>query len=194
MRIVGGQNRGLALAALGKGDPAAHLRPTSDRVRESLFNLLAHAHGDPVPGARVLDLFAGTGALGLEALSRGAAHVTFVDDGGKARALLRENIERMRAQGVTKVFRRDATRLGAVRGAAFDLVFLDPPYGKGFGARALAAAASGGWLAPSALVVWEENAPQDAPPGFSLLDRRAYGDTHITILRATEPDGATGPA
>ncbi|MFV0334618.1 MAG: 16S rRNA (guanine(966)-N(2))-methyltransferase RsmD [Tropicimonas sp.] len=184
MRIIGGEHRGLALASVGKGDAGAHLRPTSDRVRESLFNLLAHAHGDPAPGARVLDLFAGTGALGLEALSRGAAHVTFVDDGAKARALLRENIEKMRAYGSTKLYRRDATRLGENRGATFNLIFLDPPYGKGLGERAIASAVAGGWLAPGALVVWEENAPQPAPEGFASLDRREYGDTHITILRA----------
>jgi 16S rRNA (guanine966-N2)-methyltransferase len=183
MRIIGGENRGLALASVGKGDAGAHLRPTTDRVRESLFNLLAHGVGDPVPGARVLDLFAGTGALGLEALSRGAVHTTFVDDGGKARALLRENIERTRRQGVTKVFRRDATRLGPVRGTSFDLVFLDPPYGKGLGAQALESAIEGGWLAPGAMVVWEESAPQEARPGVHILDSRRYGDTHITILQ-----------
>ena len=185
MRIIGGENKGLALASVGRGDTGAHLRPTTDRVRESLFNLLAHGLGDPMPGARVLDLFAGTGALGLEALSRGAAHATFVDDGGKARALLRENIERTRRQGVTKVFRRDATRLGPTRGEPFDLVFLDPPYGKGLGPRALRAAQEGGWLAPGAVVVWEENAPQEAISGFQVLDSRSYGDTHVTILQTT---------
>ena len=184
MRVIGGEHRGLALASVGKGDVSAHLRPTSDRVRESIFNLLAHAHGDPVPGARVLDLFAGSGALGLEALSRGAAHVTFIDDGAKARALLRENIEKMRAYGTTKLYRRDATRLGENRGAGFDLVFLDPPYGKDLGVRAIASAVAGGWLAPAATIVWEENAPQPAPEGFEVLDRREYGDTHVTILRA----------
>lgn len=183
MRIISGKHRGLALASVGKGDVAAHLRPTSDRVRESLFNLLAHAHGDPVEGARVLDLFAGTGALGLEALSRGAAHVTFVDEGAKARALLRENIEKTRSYGVTKLYRRDATRLGPNRGSAFDLIFLDPPYGKELGERALASAVGGNWLAPGALIVWEENAPQVAPDGFEILDQRTYGDTHVTILR-----------
>ncbi|RYH10825.1 16S rRNA (guanine(966)-N(2))-methyltransferase RsmD [Tropicimonas sp. IMCC6043] len=184
MRIIGGQHRGLALASVGKGDAAAHLRPTSDRVRESLFNLLAHAHGDPVPGARVLDLFAGTGALGLEALSRGARHVTLIDEGAKARALCRENIEKMRAYGTTKLYRRDATRMGENRGETFDLIFLDPPYGKGLGVRAIASALAGGWIAPGAMIVWEENAPQEAPEGFDLLDRRTYGDTHVTILGA----------
>jgi len=184
MRIVAGRNRGLALASLGAGDAAAHLRPTSDRVRESLFSLLA-ARGDVrLEGAAVLDLFAGTGALGLEALSRGAARAVFVDDGAKARALLRENVSRARAQGQAKIWRRDATRLGDARDGPFDLVFLDPPYGKGLGARALASAEAGGWLAPGATIVWEESAPQPPPPGFALLDVRRYGDTHLTILRA----------
>ena len=183
MRIIGGTHRGLALAEVGAGDLAARLRPTGDRVRESLFNLLQHGPGgDPVPGARVLDLFAGTGALGLEALSRGAASAVFVDDGAAARALLRRNIERMRAQGVTRVWRRDATRLGDNRGAPFTLIFLDPPYGRGLGAAALASARAGGWLAPCAVVVWEESTPQDPPTGFAPLDQRRYGETWLTLL------------
>ncbi len=184
MRIISGRYRGLTLASVGKGDTAAHLRPTSDRVRESLFNLLMSSHDDPAPDARVLDLFAGTGALGLEALSRGANHVTFVDDGAKARALLRENIDKTRSQDATRFFRRDATRIGVNLDDPFDLIFLDPPYGKGFGERAIAASLAGGWLAPDALLVWEENAPQEAPEGFIVTDRREYGGTHITILRA----------
>lgn len=184
MRIIGGAHRGLALASVGKGDAGAHLRPTTDRVRESLFNLLQN-YGDPAAGARVLDLFAGTGALGFEALSRGAAHVTFVDDGVKARALIRENTDKMRAHGTIKLYRRDATRLGPARGAPFDLVFLDPPYGKGLGPRALASAQEGGWLSDQALVVWEDGAPQPPPQGFTLEDSRRYGDTHVTILRHT---------
>jgi 16S rRNA (guanine966-N2)-methyltransferase len=185
MRIVGGRWRGRALAEVGTGDPEAHLRPTSDRVRESLFNLLTNGrHGDPVTGARVLDLFAGTGALGLEALSRGAAHVTFVDNGTAARALLRDNIGRCGAQGVTKVFRRDATDLGEHRGPPFDLVFLDPPYALGLGERAMASAVAGGWISPGALIVWEESAPPFPPPGFEIFDERAYGGTRLTLLRA----------
>ena len=183
MRIIGGRARGLGLTDPGAGDPAAHLRPTPDRVREAIFNMLINgAHAISLDGARVLDLFAGTGALGLEALSRGSAYCTFVDDGAAARALLRENIERMRAMGVTRVFRRDATRLGANRGAAFDLVFLDPPYGQGLGAQALDAAKAGGWLAPGATIVWEEASPQPAPEGFRLLDHRRYGNTDVTFL------------
>jgi 16S rRNA (guanine966-N2)-methyltransferase len=186
MRIVGGAHRGLRLAEVGAGDAAAHLRPSSDRLREALFNLLVQGRlGDRVRGARVLDLFAGTGALGLEAWSRGAAQVTFVDSGAAARALIRENVEKLRAMGATRLYRRDATDLGANRGAGFDLVFLDPPYGQGLGERALASARAGGWLAPGAIVVWEEAAPQLPPEGFAVLDRRRYGAAHVTVLEPT---------
>ena len=185
MRIIGGRFRGAALAEVGKGDPAAHLRPTSDRVRESLFNvLLGGRYGDPLTGGRVLDLFAGTGALGLEALSRGAAHVAFVENGTPALALLRKNVAKTRAEGETEMIIRDATRPGPCTGAPFGLVFLDPPYGKGLGETALSAARTGGWLAPEALIVLEESAPIPAPEGFTPLETRRYGDTHITFLRA----------
>ncbi len=185
MRIIAGAHRGTTLSALGKGDAAAHLRPTSDRVRESLFSMiLSGAYGDPLTGARVLDLFAGTGALGLEALSRGARHATFVDDGRKAQGLIRENIRRLRREGDTTLLGRDAMRLPPNTDGANDLIFLDPPYGKSLGGRALATALSGGWIAPGALVIWEENTPQTAPEGFSPQTRRRYGDSWITILRA----------
>lgn len=184
MRIIGGSRRGLKLAEVGEGDAAAHLRPTSDRVREAIFNLLINAHGNPVSGARVLDLFAGTGALGLEALSRGALHATFVDDGAKAFALMKTNIAKMRAEGETRVLRQNATRLGPNSGAGCGLVFLDPPYGKGLGEQALATAAKGGWLAPGAMVVWEEGANPAVPEGFALVDQRKYGDTIVTLLKA----------
>jgi 16S rRNA (guanine966-N2)-methyltransferase len=185
MRIIAGRWRGRALAALGKGDAGAHLRPTTDRVRESLFSMLTGGRfGDPVSGARVLDLFAGTGALGLEALSRGAAQATFVDDGRVAQRLIRENIGKCGAQAETALVSRDATRLGANPGAPFGLVFLDPPYGKGLGEKAIAAALAGGWIAPGALVVWEESAAVAAPEGLALLDARRYGDTVITFLEA----------
>jgi 16S rRNA (guanine966-N2)-methyltransferase len=188
VRIIGGAHRGRALASVGKGDVAAQLRPTSDRVRESIFNLLINGgYGDPVSGARVLDLFAGTGALGLEALSRGAARVAFVDDGMAARVLLRKNIEKMRAMGVTDLWRRDATRMGPNRGAGYGLVFLDPPYHKGLGEAALASCRTEGWLDKDALIVWEEGAAVTPPAGFDLLDQRRYGDTWVTILRASQP-------
>lgn len=187
MRVVGGRLKGLQLAGLGKGDAAAHLRPTADRVRESLFNILAN-HGFP-EGATVLDLFAGTGALGLEALSRGAARATFVDNGARAQTLLRANIAKARVEAETLVLNRDATRLGPADTSA-SLVFLDPPYGKGLGERALASARAGGWLAPAALIVWEEAAPQTPPEGFRLLDSRRYGAAHIHLIEAPAEGGA----
>ena len=140
MRIIGGRSRGLKLAEVGAGDPAAHLRPTSDRVREAIFNLLVNGgYGAPLQGARVLDLFAGTGALGLEALSRGAAHATFVENGKVGLALLTRNIALMRAEAQTTVLRRDVRALGDPPGAGYDVVFLDPPYGKGMGEAAVQA-------------------------------------------------------
>jgi len=181
VRIIAGQFRGRALASVGKGDKGAHLRPTTDRVRESLFSVLTHL--GVIDGARVLDLFAGTGALGLEALSRGAAHVTFVDDGRVATGLIRQNIALTNCASQTKLIKRDATRLGACARAPFDLVFIDPPYGQGLGTRALEVVQAGGWLAPGALVVIEESTPMQAPEGFEVLNTRKYGDTHVTLLR-----------
>ena len=182
MRVVGGRLRGRTLAA-PKGDA---IRPTSDRLRESVFNILAHAYGDPVSGARVLDLFAGTGALGIEAISRGAAFCLFVDDGAEARALIRQNVDALGLGMVTRVFRRDATKLGAAHPVEpFGLVFLDPPYRKGLAVPALAALRDGGWLAPGALVVVEEAADAEfAPPaGYEELERRIYDDTVVIFLR-----------
>ena len=184
MRIIGGRARGLHLSPLGAGDAAAQLRPTSDRVREAILNLLINGgYDDPVTGAAVLDLFAGTGALGLEALSRGAARATFVEDGTVALGLLRRNIALLRAEAETEVIRRDATRMGACRGPGFDLIFLDPPYGRGLGEAALPSAVAGGWLSPGALIVWEEGAAPAVPVGLTPLDQRKYGDTVVTLLR-----------
>ena len=181
MRIISGAYRGTVLADVGKGDVDAHLRPTSDRVRESLFSMLTHLN--VIRSARVLDLFAGTGALGLEALSRRAQHVVFVENGRVAQKLITQNIEKLHAKGATTLLRNDATQLGAWPMAPFDLVFLDPPYGKGMGQSALSAAHEGGWLAQGAVVVWEENAAMHPPAGFTRLDRRKYGDTHVTLLK-----------
>src|ERR1700724_4644896 len=148
MRIVGGRLGGRTLAA----PKSQNVRPTSDRSRESLFNILAHRYDDPITGARVLDLFAGTGALGLEAMSRGAAFALLIDDGAEARALIRQNVEALGLGGVTRIFRRDATKLGAVHpNEPFGLVFLDPPYRKGLAERALVSAHEGGWLTAEAL-------------------------------------------
>jgi 16S rRNA (guanine966-N2)-methyltransferase len=185
MRIIGGASRGLHLAPVGEGDAAAHLRPTSDRVREAIFNLLINGgYGNPVQGARVLDLFAGTGALGLEALSRGAANATFVDDGKVALDLLRRNIALMRAEDRSLCLRRDAQRPGPWTGAGHTLAFLDPPYGQSMGEAALAACMGGGWLAAGAVVVWEENTAPKVPAGFDMLDQRRYGDTLVTLMKA----------
>lgn len=184
MRIIAGEYRGRRLASVGKGDPGAHLRPTTDRVRESLFNTLGGGRfGDPIRGARVLDLFAGTGALGLEALSRGAEHLTLVDDGRAAGKLIRDNIQTLNCKAQTKIISRDATRLPTAE-APCGLIFLDPPYGQDLGSKALAAAQTGGWIAAEALIVWEEATAQEAPDAFTVLEHKRYGDTWITFLHA----------
>lgn len=182
MRIIAGSFRGRRLADVGQGDAAAHLRPTTDRIRETLFNVLSGAYGDPVTDARVLDLFAGTGALGLEALSRGAQNVTFVENGRIAQKILTENIALCRAGAGCRVIKHDAQRIAPNKDAPFDLIFLDPPYGKGMGEKAMTAAIQGGWVAPDALIIWEENAQVMAPKGLRFLDARRYGDTTISIF------------
>ena len=182
MRVVGGRLKGRSLAPPSSRD----IRPTADRLRESLFNILVHAYGDPIAGARVLDLFAGTGALGIEAVSRGAAFALFVDNGAEARALLRNNVEALGLGGVTKVYRRDATNLGAAHPMEpFSLVFLDPPYRMKLAEKALTSLRDGGWLAPGALIVVEEagDAEFAAPQGFEQLERRTYDDTELVFLR-----------
>lgn len=182
MRVVGGRLRGRNIAAPASRD----IRPTQDRLRESLFNILAHGHGDPVDGARVIDLFAGTGALGIEAISRGAAFALFVDNGAEARALMRQNVEALGLGGVSKIFRRDATELGNVHpNEPFTLAFLDPPYGQNLGEKALASLRDGGWLVDDAMVVVEEAVASKfaAPEGFTELERRAYDDTEFVIMK-----------
>jgi 16S rRNA (guanine966-N2)-methyltransferase len=187
MRVVGGRLRGRALAA----PKSQAVRPTADRLREALFNILLHAHGDPVSGARVLDLYAGTGALGIEALSRGAVFTLFVDDGAEARALLRENVATLGLGGTSRIFRRDATRLGPAHPLEpFSLVFLDPPYGHGLAEKALASARDGAWLKKDALIVVEEAVKSAfiAPAGFTELERRRYDDTEFVFLKAEASD------
>src|ERR1700710_870664 len=182
MRVVGGRLKGRNLASPSSRD----IRPTADRLRESVFNILIHAYGDPIEGARVLDLFAGTGALGIEAVSRGAAFALFVDNGTEARALLRNNIEALGLGGVTKVFRRDAGDLGPEHPVApFSLVFLDPPYQMELAEKALASLRDAGWLTIGAMLVVEEAKAAEfvAPDGFEELERRAYDDTEFTFLR-----------
>jgi 16S rRNA (guanine966-N2)-methyltransferase len=182
MRVVGGRLKGRNIAAPASRD----IRPTADRLREAVFNILVHAYDNPIDGARVLDLFAGTGALGIEAVSRGAAFALFVDNGAEARALLRNNVESLALGGVTKVYRRDATDLGPAHPVEpFALAFLDPPYGKGLAEKALASLRDGGWLVSGALVVVEgaKAAGFAAPQGFEELERRAYDDTEFVFLR-----------
>lgn len=184
MRIVAGAHKGRAIAA-PKG---LSTRPTTDRVRESVFNKLAHAPwAKPLEGARVIDLFAGSGALGLEAISRGASFALFVETEAAARGAIRTNVEALQLYGCTKLHRRDATDLGKKPekvGAPFDVAFLDPPYEKGLGERALAKLAEGGWLADDALIVLEEarRAPFEAPAGFTVLDQLEAGDTVVRFL------------
>jgi 16S rRNA (guanine966-N2)-methyltransferase len=163
------------------------IRPTSDRVRESVFNILAHGAGDfSLAGERVIDLFAGTGALGIEAVSRGAAYCLFVEDAAEARALIRRNVEAFGLTGETRIFRRDATDLGpAGNMEPYGLAFLDPPYGKGLGETALAGLAEGKWLKPGAVCILEERAGADVavPPAFTQFDTRTWGDTEVRFLR-----------
>jgi 16S rRNA (guanine966-N2)-methyltransferase len=183
MRVVAGRLRGRALASPEQGGT----RPTSDRVRESLFNILAHGiAGFDIEGARVIDLFAGTGALGIEALSRGAAFCLLVDNGAEARGLIRRNVEALALTGVTKIFRRDASDLGpAAQMGQFGLSFLDPPYGRGLGDKALASLAQGGWLLPGAIVALEERAGTEIvlPAGYDEIERRTWGDTMVVLVR-----------
>jgi 16S rRNA (guanine966-N2)-methyltransferase len=190
MRIIGGVHRGRALTA----PEGSATRPTSERVREALFNILSHGleqpREAPLPrDVRVLDLFAGSGALGLEALSRGATRVLFVDNATAARAAIRENIENLQAAGATKLYRRDATNLGPMEsncGGPFDLVFLDPPYHCGLIAPALDGLRDGGWLNPDVVLVIEM-ASDEIPPecaGYTELDRRIYGDTMLVFLKS----------
>ncbi len=182
MRIIGGEHRGQAIAA-----PEGRLaRPTTDRVREALFNIIDHG-ARPCEGAQVLDLFAGSGALGLEALSRGAETALFVEDHPAARGAIRRNIDTLGLTGRTRTFRRDATRLGARPAAftrAFDLVFCDAPYDSGLGHQALERALPEGWIAPDALIILEMSGREDGavPAGFHETDRRTYGDTVLAFL------------
>jgi len=185
MRVTGGNFRGRTLAAPGGN----RVRPTSDKVRQAIFNILSHNEfGVGLEGARVADLFAGTGAMGIEAISRGASFCLFVDDAAESRALIRTNVEAFGLTGVTKIWRRDAADLGAMSpgaGGPFDYVFLDPPYRKNLLAPAIASLREGGWLAAGAILIAELAADEDVPPvdGCELLDHRHYGETKVMLLR-----------
>jgi 16S rRNA (guanine966-N2)-methyltransferase len=185
MRIIAGDHKGRPIVA-PKGQAT---RPTADRAREGVFNILAHAAFAPdLEGARVIDLFSGSGALGLEALSRGAAFCLFVETDAAARGAIAENLETLGLFGKARVHRRDATNLGqrpASDGPPFDLAFLDPPYARGMGERALAALAAGDWLAPEALIVFERGADEQrfTVPGYAEVDTRRYGGAQVVFLR-----------
>ncbi|WP_274427044.1 16S rRNA (guanine(966)-N(2))-methyltransferase RsmD [Chelativorans sp. YIM 93263] len=180
MRVVGGRFRGRHLSS-PRSDA---IRPTTDRAREALFNILEHGYPGAIEGARVLDLFAGSGALGIEAVSRGADYCLFVEQSAAARALVRENVESLGLGGCTRMFRRDATRLGPIGTMRpFTLVFADPPYRGGLGEKALEAALAGGWLAPKVLIVVEEAAdtPFEPPEGIRLIERRDYTGSTLSF-------------
>ncbi len=182
MRIVAGRFKGTALAA----PKSQGTRPTSDRLRETIFNILAHGLDVDLEGVRVLDLFAGTGALGFEAISRGARHCTFIEEGTEARGIIRRNMEALGLNGAAKIFRRDAARLGSAGTIEpFGLLFADPPYDKNLGEKALASAAAGGWLKPGAICILEERASAqiEIPEGFGELDRRQTGDSQVVFLK-----------
>lgn len=188
MRIVGGRLRGRKLAV----PKSQHIRPTTDRVRESLFNILEHNYPENLDGARVLDVFAGTGALGIEALSRGAAYALFVENGAEARGLLQQNVQTLGLTGNSGIFKGDATKLGPCHPQLrFDLVFADPPYGKNLGEKAFEALSAQGWLVDGALVVLEETKAvlPGATDGFAELERRDFGETTLGIFRYLGDNG-----
>lgn len=191
MRIIAGAHRGRTLIA----PPGLSTRPTSDRARQALFNVMEHAAwATPLSGARVMDVFAGSGSLGFEAISRGAAFCLFVETDAAARGAIRDNVEAFGLFGATRIHRRDATDLGlkpAADGAPFDIAFLDPPYAKGLGEQALAGLAEGGWLKPGALVVFERGADEPDPKveGFEVLDARAWGAARVHFLKRLPTPG-----
>ncbi len=190
MRIIAGRFRGKKLPS----PDGKVTRPTSDRVREAVFSILLGRLEGGFEGLRVLDLFAGTGALGLEALSRGAMMAAFVETGAQGRAIIRSVIEDLGLGGQTRLLKRDATRLGPVGSfAPFDLVFLDPPYGRGLGEKALSSGLEGGWFAPGAMFVLEEKRgiELDLPKGFETLDARDYGTTSVHFLKAPPDQGTS---
>jgi 16S rRNA (guanine966-N2)-methyltransferase len=184
VRIVGGRHRGRRLLA----PPGSTVRPTSDRAREALFNILVHGHlapdGISFEGAAVLDAFAGTGALGLEALSRGAAEAVFIERDPEAVPVLRRNVASLEESAHAQIIPGDGTRPPrATRQCA--VAFIDPPYRSGLAAPALEALDRAGWLAPDALAIVELGAREEfAPPaGFTLLDERTYGAARLVFLR-----------
>lgn len=188
MRIVAGSLKGRAITT----PDGQNTRPTSDRARQAIFNVLEHASwAEPLDGARVIDLYAGSGALGYEAVSRGAAFALFVEIDDEARGAIRENADAWGLMGRTRVHRRSATDLGVrpgPAGEAFDIAFLDPPYGKGLGEQTLARLLEGNWLKPGATVVFERGSdePEIDTPGYERLDARDYGAARVLFLKVSE--------
>ncbi len=184
MRIIAGQWRGRKLTELGSGDVTAHLRPSSDRFRESLFNILrSQGELDEISKIRVLDLFAGTGALGLEALSRGAKFATFVENGKTSQKIIRDNIHHLNCAHLCELLPLDVTKLGICKTEPYQLIFLDPPYSKGLGERAIESAIKGGWIADGAIVVWEEELAPRLAFHLKPVDERKIGRAYLTIAR-----------
>ena len=185
MRVTAGKHRGRKLAV-----PAGReVRPTSDRARQALFNILEHGGlgdggGSPVRDAHILDAFAGSGALGLEALSRGAASATFMETAAPALDAIRRNVEACREEEKTEILRADATRPPRAR-TACNVIFLDPPYRQDLAAPALEALAKAGWLSQGAICCIEVAADEDftPPEGFEELDERRYGAARIVLVR-----------
>jgi len=185
VRIIAGRYRGRQLTAVGKGDTKSHLRPTSDKVRESLFNILINgSFGDVVSNARVLDLFAGTGALGIEAVSRGATCARLVDSGRVAAQLIQKNMALLGNPDNLYFSRLDALALPRNSEASYGLIFLDPPYGKNLAPQAIASAQKQGWIDPNGVIICEDNVKIDPPAGFEHIQTRTFGETVITVMRA----------
>ena len=183
MRIVGGKWRGRKLSKLAGNFLSPDLRPTMDRVRETIFNILAHGVFFDVKGTRVLDLFCGTGALGFEALSRGAKHVSFIDRDKTSISILSENISLLNAEKEVMVLQSDATKLRKNIGQDFDLIFLDPPYGRGLGELALDIALMHGWISKNAVVVWEEQNEIFPPKKLNLVKSRPIGNISLNFFK-----------
>jgi len=185
MRIISGKFKGRVLTSLSGINPELRLRPTSERAREAIFNILMHNSFTTLNGARILDLFAGTGALGLEALSRGAAHAIFIENNPEPRAIIRENIEKLGLTGQTNIYRRDASKLGVNRAAPFDILFIDPPYDSDLLVPTLECLRTEKWISPSSLIITEF--PASSPPSldktWTIVSQKKYGKSAIVFLQ-----------
>jgi 16S rRNA (guanine966-N2)-methyltransferase len=191
LRIIAGKYRGRKIETKEN----AKIRPTGAKARGAMFNILMHgefrgAEHSPLIDRRVVDVFCGTGALGLEALSRGAAHVTFVDQSAESISLVRANVSHMGETGNAQFIRTDSTSLPRAH-LECSLAFLDPPYGSGLAAKSLKSLDKNGWLKPGAIAVVETGAKEkfEAPEAYTLFDERKYGNTRIVFLRYGQTPG-----